>query len=263
MIANSGYDEHGKYADGTAGDQTGKEWRIIPYYTRPWNCVLRHPDPAVREMIAKLATQGANNDLIGYDQNERWTFWNQLKQVGYYPVNINKKCEADCSAGVISIVWAVGYLLDLYRLKQLNATYTGNMRSGFRSAGFEVLTESKFLTSDSYLLRGDILLNDAHHTAINLTTGNKVVVEVEDLNAEETRIIVREEIKKILTGENTEPSKWAADKELPDGTIIPGILTQAKDLGITDGKRPKGYMTREEGAAMALKASKVAEDDGK
>ena len=42
MIANSGYDEHGKYSGGTAGDQTGKEWRIIPYYNRPWNCVLRH-----------------------------------------------------------------------------------------------------------------------------------------------------------------------------------------------------------------------------
>jgi len=30
--------------------------------------------------------------------------------------------------------------------------------------------------------------------------------------------------------------------------------------GITDGSRPKGYLTREEGAAMALKASKVTED---
>ena len=263
MIANSGSDENGRYSGGAAGDQTGKEWRIINWYNRPWNCVLRHPDQRVRELIAQLATEGANNNLIGYDQYERWTFWNQLKQVGYYPKNIKTKCEADCSAGVISITWAVGYLLDLYKLRQLNATYTGNMRQGFRSAGFEVLTESKYLNSDSYLMRGDILLNDAHHTAINLTTGNKVVVEVEDLTREETREIVREEIKAILKGEDTKPSNWAADKKLPDGTVIPGILTQAIELGITDGKRPRGYMTREEGAAMALKASKVAEDDGK
>lgn len=253
MIANSGSDENGRYSGGSAGDQTGKEWRIINWYNRPWNCVLRHPDQRVRELIATLATQGANNNLIGYDQNERWTFWNQLKQVGYYPVNITKKCEADCSAGVISIAWAVGYLLGLYKLKQLNATYTGNMRSGFRSAGFEVLTESKYLNSDSYLMRGDILLNDAHHTAINLTTGNKVVVEVEDLTEEQTRKIVREEIKAILKGENTKPSKWAEK-----------IVEEAIEKGITkDGSRPGGYLTREEGMAMSLKASKVAEDDGK
>ena len=116
MIANSGSDERGSYSGGAAGDQTGKEWRIINWYNRPWNCVLRHPDASVRELIAQLAEEGANNNLIGYDQHERWTFWNQLKTVGYHPKNIKKKCEADCSAGVISIVWAVGHLLGLYRL---------------------------------------------------------------------------------------------------------------------------------------------------
>ena len=253
MIANSGSDEYGKYSGGSAGDQTGKEWRIIPWYNRPWNCVLRHPDPAVRDLIAKLAEQGANNNLIGYDQYERWTFWDQLKKVGYYPVNINTKCEADCSAGVISITWAVGYLLGLYKLKQLNATYTGNMRSGFRSAGFSVLTESKYLNSDKYLMRGDILLNDAHHTAINLTTGSGVKVEVEDLTREETERLIDERVYAILKGENTKPSKWAEK-----------IVKEAEEKGITtDGSRPKGYLTREEGMAMALKASKISEDDGK
>ena len=253
MIANSGSDEYGKYSGGSAGDQTGKEWRIIPWYNRPWNCVLRHPDPAVREKIATLAEQGANNNLIGYDQYERWTFWNQLKKVGYYPVNINTKCEADCSAGVISITWAVGYLLDLYKLKQLNATYTGNMRSGFRSAGFSVLTEGKYLTSDKYLMRGDILLNDAHHTAINLTTGIGVKVEVEDLTREETERLIDERVYAILKGEDTKPSKWAEK-----------IIKEAKARGITtDGSRPRGYLTREEGMAMALKASKATEDDNK
>ena len=40
-------------------------------------------------------------------------------------------------------------------------------------AGFEILTDSKYLTSDVYLLAGDILLNDVYHTAINLTNGSK------------------------------------------------------------------------------------------
>lgn len=249
MIANSGSDEYGKYSGGSAGDQTGKEWRIISWYNRPWNCVLRHPDPAVREKIATLAEQGANNNLIGYDQYERWTFWDQLKKVGYYPVNINTKCEADCSAGVISITWAVGYLLGLYKLKQLNATYTGNMRSGFRSAGFSVLTEGKYLNSDKYLMRGDILLNDAHHTAINLTTGKNVIVEVEDLTEAQTRKVAREEAQAILDGYNTKPSKWATE-----------LWEKAKAYGIVDGDRPRGYATREQIAAIALKVINILED---
>ena len=241
MIANSGYDEHGKYSGGTAGDQTGKEWRIIPYYNRPWNCVLRHPDTSVRELIAQLAEEGANNDLIGYDQYERWTFWNQLKTVGYHPKNIKTKCEADCSAGVISIVWAVGHLLGLYRLKELDATYTGNMRQGFKDAGFIVLQESKFLTSDSWLMRGDVLLNDAHHTAINLTTGKNVIVEDDDMTEAEVIKIV----KNVLAGYNTEPSKWAVDED---------TINKAKALGITvDGQRPQGYAKREDVFQMLIR----------
>ncbi len=255
MISNSGSDERGKYSGGSAGDSTGREWRIIPYYNRPWNCVLRHPDTSVRELIAQLAEEGANNDLIGYDQYERWTFWNQLKTVGYHPKNIKTKCEADCSAGVISIVWAVGHLLGLYRLKELDATYTGNMRQGFKDAGFIVLRESKFLTSDSWLMRGDVLLNDTHHTAINLTTGKNVIVEADDMTEADWKKVkeyIDNKLEAVLKGYNTEPSNWAKE-----------ILPEAMAKGITDGSRPKGYLTREEGAAMALKASKITEDDGR
>lgn len=48
-----------------------------------------------------------------------------------------------------------------------------SMRKGLKAAGFEVLTESKYLTSDAFLLEGDILLNDSAHVATNLTNGSK------------------------------------------------------------------------------------------
>lgn len=48
-----------------------------------------------------------------------------------------------------------------------------NLRAALKAAGFEVLTENKYLTSDAYLLAGDILLNDGAHTATNLTDGAK------------------------------------------------------------------------------------------
>ena len=174
-ISNSGHDENGSYAGGAAGDQGG-EWVLRSWYNRPWNCVLRYKgSEEVRTLIAKLAIEAALNDNIGYDQNQRDTFWKQLQAAGYYPSKIKTKCEADCSAGVIAIVKAVGHLLGITKMVNLSATYTGNMRSAFKAAGFSVLTASRFLTGKDYLLPGDILLNDAHHTATNITKGKEAV----------------------------------------------------------------------------------------
>lgn len=173
MISNSGHDENGRYSGGAAGDQTGTEWQIIPWYNRPWNCVLRHPEAKVRKLIAQLAKEAANNNKIGYDQNQRETFWAQLQKVGYYPAKITVNCEADCSSGVCAIIRAVGYLLGYSKLQKHTATYTGNMRTALKAAGFEVLTGSKYLTSGDYLLTGDVLLNDGAHTATVVSDGAK------------------------------------------------------------------------------------------
>ena len=174
MISNCGHDENNRYSGGKAGDQTGTEWRVINWYNRPWKCVLRHPDAKVRKMIASMAKAAAVNNKIGYDQSERYTFWEHLKASNYDPAQITIACEADCSSGVAAIVKGAGYRLGNEKMKNVSIyLYTGNMRAGLKAAGFEVLSESKYLTSDAYLLEGDILLNDNAHVATNLTTGSK------------------------------------------------------------------------------------------
>ncbi|WP_244091501.1 hypothetical protein [Mediterraneibacter gnavus] len=174
MISNCGHDENNRYRGGKAGDQTGTEWRVINWYNRPWKCVLRHPNADVRAMIASMAKAAANNNLIGYDQSQRGTFWTNLADSNYDPAQITVACEADCSSGVAAIVKGAGYRLGIDALKKVStACYTGNLRAALKAAGFEVLTESKYLTSDAYLFAGDILLNDNAHVATNLTTGSK------------------------------------------------------------------------------------------
>ena len=173
-ISNSGSDENGSYSGGQAGDQTGKEWRMRDWYSRPWSCVLRYPDQKVALKIAQLAIDAALNDRIGYDQSQNRTYLAQLKAVGWEPSRITVACEADCSAGVCANVTAAGYLLGIDALKKHTGTYTGNMRSALTKAGFQLLTDSKYLSSGDYLLPGDILLNDGHHTATNVTIGKKV-----------------------------------------------------------------------------------------
>ena len=173
-ISNSGSDENGAYSGGQAGDQTGKEWRMRDWYSRPWTCVLRYPDQKVALKLAQLAIDAALNDHIGYDQSQNRTYLTQLKSVGWEPSKITVNCEADCSAGVCANVTAAGYLLGIKALQNHTGTYTGNMRSALTKAGFQLLTDTKYLTSGDYLLPGDILLNDGHHTATNVTIGKKV-----------------------------------------------------------------------------------------
>ena len=172
-ISNCSSDERGRYSGGTAGDQTGKEWVLKAWYNRPWNYVLRHPKESVRLKIAELGIKAALNNKIGYDQNQRGTYWTQLKKANYDPSKITTACQADCSAGVIANTKAVGELLDIKQLKNLGATYTGDMRSNFKKAGFTILTDKKYLSGYEYLLPGDILLYENHHTATNITKGKK------------------------------------------------------------------------------------------
>lgn len=172
MISNSGHDERNSYSGGAAGDQSGSEWCIRSWYNRPWNCVLRYPDRDVADVIAELSRQAAENNRIGYDQSQRMTYWEALKKAGYYPLKIKTNCESDCSAGVLANVKATGYILDIRKLKDVDSYgTTWSMRSQLTAAGFQLLTDAKYLTSDDFLLPGDILLNDAKHTAVNLTVG--------------------------------------------------------------------------------------------
>lgn len=175
-IANSGSDENKAYHGGKAGDQTGHEWELKAFYNRPWTVVLRYPDQAVALKIAQLSIAAALNDNIGYDQNQRTTYWKQLKAVGYDPskIDANHKAEEDCTAGVSANVKAAGALFGIKALENLPICTSRNMRQEFTKAGFVALTASKYLTSGDYLLPGDILLYENHHAACNITLGSKV-----------------------------------------------------------------------------------------
>ncbi len=173
-ISNSGADENGNGRGGQAGDQTGSEWQLRTWYSRPWNVVLRYPDQRVALKIAQLGIDAALNNCVGYDMDQRDTYFMQLREAGWEPSKITTACDADCSSGVCANVKAAGYLLGIAALQNHTGTYTGNMRAALIEADFRALTADKYLNSGDYLLPGDILLNDSHHTATNITVGAKV-----------------------------------------------------------------------------------------
>ena len=107
-----------------------------------------------------------------YDQYQRNTLYKAAEPLGFDTAKVTTACETDCSAGVAAIVKSVGYLTGTEALKNVSADmYTGSERAILQAGGFDTLTADKYLNSDRYLLRGDILLCEGHHTAINLTDG--------------------------------------------------------------------------------------------
>ena len=166
-IGQASRDERGRYSGGMAGDQDGREVLIREWYNRPWNKVLRAKNPSIAEKIAAAMEDACRNDNIGYDQYERTTLYDLCKANGWNIKAVNKPCETDCSALVSVCVNVAGVRLS-------GSIYTGNESAALLKTGeFELLDAPKYLTTDEYLRRGDILLYEFHHTAIALENGKK------------------------------------------------------------------------------------------
>lgn len=248
-ISNCGHDENGRYSGGKAGDQTGTEYQVRSWYNRPWKCVLRHPDADVGATLAKIAKAAAKNEKIGYDQSQRTTYHTQLKAAGWKPEKIKTKCEADCSSSTAANIIAAGHQMGIKKLQEINPNCTtSNLRAALKAVGFEVLTKSKYLTSDSYLMPGDILLNDGHHAAINLTLGPHAGPST---NSSSTK--------------RTVPALAAVPPNLRRGSTGPQVKNLQKDLNyvMTSGLAVDGvFGTKTENALKAFQKKHALTVDG-
>lgn len=163
-VANCGHDENGNFRGGKAGDQTGTEWEIIPYFTPSygWSYRFRWKDNELAKQFSKLAVDSAKNNHIGYCMSHRSTFEAKLKKAKWNPANITEDCEADCSSGVIALIHAIGYLNNIKELKNFGATYTGDMYKHLNSSSYFEHCE----TGKHYV--GEINLTPNHHTNITV-----------------------------------------------------------------------------------------------
>ena len=167
-IGHASADERYKASGGKAGDQTGGEVCVRTWYSSPWHFVLRPKSPEVAEKSSAACEAACGNKHIGYDQSSRNTLYIYAKLNGFDLGKIEDDCECDCSTLMHVCAIAGGAKLDY----GVNGMWTGNMEEGFAANGeYEVLTDPKYLTSDAYLLRGDILVNRDKHTAMALENG--------------------------------------------------------------------------------------------
>lgn len=158
-----------KNANGKPGDSTGKEVSIGYWWYKNWNVLLRPKRSSIAEKSARVCEAACNNEAIGYSQDTRNTAHNEAKKVNYNLSNITTKCNTDCSAFMTLCAIAAG----VSKLEYTgNAPTTRTMRNSFQnSEEYEILTDQKYLTTDKYLKRGDILLSEGHHTVMVLENG--------------------------------------------------------------------------------------------
>ena len=169
IIAHASLDENRQIRNGKAGDQTGKEVCTREWYSKPWAYVLRPKDPKIAEKAVQLAVSLANSNKVGYDQYQRNTLYNELRQHNFN-VDAIAPCETDCSAFVTACYIGAG-VSQLYYTS--NAPTTSTMVKTFLNTGcFEVLSDAKYIKVDMFLKRGDILVKPGAHAVMVVQVSN-------------------------------------------------------------------------------------------
>ena len=167
-IGNAVGDEHGKDYGGEAGDQTGKELKIQPWYKnkKGWR-VFRAKDPAVAKKIADDMRWACDNMAIGYNQSTRNTLYNAAKPFDFDCAKVTELCECDCSSLVRVCVLYAGI-----KINDFNTTSEPTRL--LNTGAFDEMVGEKYTDESAYLREGDILVTRTKgHTLVILNDGDK------------------------------------------------------------------------------------------
>ena len=165
-IGNAVGDEHGKGKGGEAGNQTGKELRIQPWYknSKGWR-VFRPKSAEVAQKLVYDMKAACENKYIGYDQSQRNTLYNVSKPFGFDCAEVAVPCECDCSSLVRVCI--------LYSGIKVNDFNTASEPTRLLATGeFDEMVGEEYTDSPNKLSAGMILCTKVKgHTAIVLNDG--------------------------------------------------------------------------------------------
>jgi hypothetical protein len=168
LVGSARSDENGKAYGGKAGDQkSGKEVSTQSWYehSKGWR-VFRANDPKVAAKIASIMRWACETSLIGYDQWNRHTLYDELKRYAFEKTYLSKPVETDSSA-------LVRVCLAFCGIDVPEDFRTGNMPTYLLNTGaFVELKGAKYTQRDNYLGAGDILVTKTSgHTVVCLSNG--------------------------------------------------------------------------------------------
>lgn len=225
-IAQASRGESG-YTNQQAGNQTGSELNIRTWHVYAnggWDTLIRPKSPDTAEKIARAFEQAVKNPNIGYDMNlsDRRSLFAKAKAAGWDISKITEKCECDCSSLATTAINCAG-------VKVSEWAATGTMAAVCQATGqFDILRSSKYLTTDEYLKRGDLLMNSAHHICCVLDDGKYTKVAFTPYIA---TITVQTHLK-VRTGPGTMYPEFMLDGG--DGTWTPWRFPPAAQVVIVE-----------------------------
>ena len=171
-VGHASIDERNKISGGQSGDSSNKEVCTRSWYNNGWNLLLRPKSKDIAEKSANFVESVCANNNVGYDQSGRNSLYTQAKNVGFNGTKISVPCECDCSSFMHVAAIAGGANIPY----GTNGATTRTLRTVLGKSGYyDILTDNKYLTSDKYLKRGDILVKEGKHTVMVLENGSSVV----------------------------------------------------------------------------------------
>ena len=153
------------------GDYVTRQKKVYEYITKyasdtatgaTTSTETKKKETAVQQRINKAINwmeDTARDDSHGYCQDHRW----------------GTDGDYDCSSAVITAWEQAGV-----PVKSKGATYTGNMLPVFKANGFVDVTAQVNRSTGAGLVRGDVLLNTVHHTAMYCGDGKEVEASINE-----------------------------------------------------------------------------------
>lgn len=138
----------------------------------------------VQETINKAITwmeETAKDDRHGYCQDHRW----------------GEDGDYDCSSAVYTAWQSAGIPVKTYSLKKYGEAYTGVMLRAFTANGFTDVTAKVNRSTGAGLVRGDVLLNAARHTAMYCGNGMEVEASINEKGTAHGRYTGRSDWKRV------------------------------------------------------------------
>ena len=158
-IVHAFSDENKGSKGGIAGDQTGREIFEQDWYERDggWDVVLVPTDSEMAQAAAASAIEIADDDSFGYDQSQRSTGLDAIRDAGSIYGAVAS--ELDCSS--------LAFLVYMLNGLEVELGYTGNLESRFTATGlFIAHREDAYTKSADLAPVGSLYLTAGKHVAI-------------------------------------------------------------------------------------------------
>ena len=162
-VGSARINEYGTLEGGKAGDQTGKECMIEPWYKHPkgWY-VIRAKDPVARKKIAEDMRFICENDYIGYSfWDNCYGLYNASKPYEFDASKVKIPCDTNCAKSVLTCAKYAGLNVDDF-------STADELEKFIKTGKVEVFKDDGHCNKPDKLLEGDIL--------VTRTKGHTVVV---------------------------------------------------------------------------------------